>query len=77
MAARPHGYYCAVCPFSSGGEIIQKKKNPYADYDPCPRPMDWARVITLESILLKIFESDEIIHLFHLALLAVGDSIRH
>ena len=28
---RPHrsyGYYCAICPFSSGGNIIQKKKNP-------------------------------------------------
>ena len=23
---RSHGYYCAICPFSSGGNIIQKKK---------------------------------------------------
>ena len=23
----PHVYYCASCPFSSGGKIIQKKKN--------------------------------------------------
>ena len=39
----PHGYYFAICPFSSGGKIIQKK-NSYTDYDPCPRPMAWARV---------------------------------
>ena len=28
---RPHrsyGYYCAICPFSSGGNIIQKKLDP-------------------------------------------------
>ena len=41
-ATRPHGYYSAICPFSSGGKIIQKKT--YADYDPCPWPMAWARV---------------------------------
>ena len=39
---RPHGYYCAICSFSSGGKIIQKKPNAY--YDPCPRPMAWVRV---------------------------------
>ena len=27
---RSHGYYCPICPFSSGGEIIQK-------LDPVPR----------------------------------------
>ena len=27
---RPHGYYCAICPFSSGGKIIQKTR-------PCPQ----------------------------------------
>ena len=47
---RSHGYYCAICPFSSGGKIIQKKKKkkkkkkPYADYDLRPRPMAWAQV---------------------------------
>ena len=44
---RSHGYYCAICPFSSGGNIIQKKKKkkkPYADYDLRPRPMAWAQV---------------------------------
>ena len=40
---RPDGYYCAICPFSSGGKIIQKKTNAYND--PCPQPMAWARVI--------------------------------
>ena len=25
---RSHGYYCAICPFSSGGNIIQKKLDP-------------------------------------------------
>ena len=49
---RSHGYYCAICPFSSGGNIIQKKKKePYADYDSRPRPMAWARVITSQNIL--------------------------
>ena len=45
---RSHGYYCAICPFSSGGNIIQKrkkkKKKPYADYDLRPRAMAWAQV---------------------------------
>ena len=42
---RSHGYYCAICPFSSGGNIIQKKKKkkPYADYD-WPGLWAWAQV---------------------------------
>ena len=51
---RSHGYYCAICPFSSGGKIIQKKKKkkkkkPYADYDLRPRPMAWAQVKRLKQ----------------------------
>ena len=25
---KPHRYYCAICPISSGGNIIQKKLDP-------------------------------------------------
>ena len=39
-AARPHGYYCAVCPRRQ----YNTKERHYAFYDPCPRPMAWARV---------------------------------
>ena len=54
MAARPHGYYCVICPFSSGGNIIQKKKKPDAFYDPCPRPMAWARVTINERHVISV-----------------------
>ena len=30
---------------SAYGLGTSKKEKPYADYDPCPRPMAWARVI--------------------------------
>ena len=46
-AARPHGYYCTICPFWSGGNIKHKKPNAF--YEPCPRPMAWARVKTEQS----------------------------
>ena len=52
---RSHGYYCAICPFSSGGEIIQKKR-PYADYDLCPRPVAWAQVIKHGKILIDYIQ---------------------
>ena len=47
---RSHGYYCAICPFSSGGNIIQKKKKKKKKKNPtqimtCARPMAWAQVI--------------------------------
>ena len=35
-AARPQGYYCAICPFSSGGNIIQKKLDPVPRVNSCP-----------------------------------------
>ena len=39
---RPHrsyGYYCAICPFSSGGNIIQKKLDPVPRVNSCPREL--------------------------------------
>ena len=34
---RPDGYYSAICPFSSGGKIIQKKLDPVPRVNSCPR----------------------------------------
>ena len=45
---RSHGYYCAVCPFSSGGNIMQQKK-PDAFYDLCRRPIACGRVIIIQD----------------------------
>ena len=33
---RSYGYYCAICPFSSGGNIIQKKLDPVPRVNSCP-----------------------------------------
>ena len=50
-SARPHGYYCAICSFSSSEKILQKK--PYAFDDPYRRPRAWARVNMGKSILRR------------------------
>ena len=40
-------------PTAYGLGTSKKKKKPYADYEPCPRPMAWARVISTYCTCLQ------------------------
>ena len=53
---RSHEYYCAICPFSSGGNIIQKKLDPVPRVNSCPRGFCCCVKLDSSYQLLKIAE---------------------
>ena len=53
---RSHGYYCAICPFSSGGNIIQKKTRPCAQGELVPRGAVGAFAAVLSLIVVIKFQ---------------------
>ena len=50
-AARPHGYYCAICPFSSGGNIIQLDPVPRVNSSPGGGGGAFAAVLSLIVVI--------------------------
>ena len=44
---------CALGLWPGHTQVKKKKKKPYADYDPCPRPMAWARVKNPTQIMTR------------------------